>query len=201
MAAILLGLVTSCTATSSGTPTTAPNRSTPATTTSVPTTSKQPSGDLPTDGAPKVKTPVELGRFGTEPCLALTDAQRNDLGVSAGEPREGALGQDCDWRSNQGGRLTVSILDGNPRGLSSTYAAKAQFKLFEPLPDVEGQPIAIADATNRRAQGECRVVVGLSDQLTFSVTLTQSADKVGTVDPCEVAARVAGIALKTIKAG
>jgi hypothetical protein len=45
------------------------------------------------------------------------------------------------------------------------------------------------------------VVVGATDEVTFEVRIQQSRNNVGKGDPCDVAADVAGEAVKTMKAG
>jgi hypothetical protein len=49
--------------------------------------------------------------------------------------------------------------------------------------------------------GRCTVVVGVSDEISFEVPLTLSEVNVGKQEPCGVAARVAGMALQTMKQG
>ncbi|WP_172803374.1 DUF3558 domain-containing protein [Alloactinosynnema sp. L-07] len=200
LVAVVLVLA-SCTSEAPGTPTTAPATSTDApTSTSAPTT--KPSGDLPANGAPKVDTSVDPGGFLKKPCLAFTEAQRKELGLADGEQRRAPLGEECNWRSNGGGSAHLSFLEGNPHGLSGTYAANkdGRLKYFEPT-EVGGQPAVFASPDDARTKGACVLLVGMSDKLVFSMTVQQSPDKVGTGDPCQVTARVAGMALTTIKAG
>ncbi|WP_436494423.1 DUF3558 domain-containing protein [Actinokineospora sp. HUAS TT18] len=194
----------SCTSESPGTPTAAPVTSTDDSTTAPsPTTKETSSGDLPTDGAPKVNTPIEPGRFLKQPCPVFTEAQRKELGINAGESLDGALGEGCKWRSNGGGLLTLTFLEKNTKGLSAPYANNktGAFKYFDPT-EIGGQPAVFASADDRRDQGQCLVIVGMSDKLIFNMFIEQSADKVSPDNkPCDVVARVAGMALTTIKAG
>jgi hypothetical protein len=171
-------------------------------TTSAGTTTQPSTGGLPTDGAPKVGSPIDPKGFLKQPCPVFTVDQRKELGLNEGEQVEGSFGEGCKWRSNGGGQVTVSFLEKNTRGLSAPYANNktGTFKYFEPT-DIGGQPAVFASGDDRRDKGECQVVVGLSDKLVFNMFLQQSQDKVGTAKPCDVVARVAGMALTTIKAG
>jgi hypothetical protein len=53
--------------------------------------------------------------------------------------------------------------------------------------------------SDERDLGSCTVVVGTSDEIAFEVVLQQSRVNVGRKDPCEVAVKVAGMAVETMK--
>lgn len=169
-----------------------------------PSPSGPASSDLPSDGAPKVEDPVEADRFAQDPCAVFTQAQATELGVGhPGKPRDSPLGTACTWRNDGGGVIEFLWADKDPRGLSGPYKANkaGKYAYFEVLPDVAGLPAVAYDVVDTRAGGRCAVSVGLSDELMFSIVLTQSHSKVGSVEPCAVAADVAGKAVRTIKGG
>jgi hypothetical protein len=203
VAGLLCLLVAGCTTTSRGDPA-------PATTTEVSTVnSTAPSSeedDLPSHGAPKVDDPLDTTRFQQDPCLALTAEQAQDeLNLPPqGEPEEIALGKGCEWfNPDTRGRVIIGFLTGNPRGLSGFYDAKQQGKYayFNELPPIEGYPAIAIDIEDRRPRGICIVDVGVTDQFVFDVYLQLSQANVGNVEPCELAAEVAGKALRTMKEG
>jgi hypothetical protein len=161
--------------------------------------------ELPFAGAPKVDDPLDTTRFQRDPCQALNTEQVQSLGFSTdGEPRDAALGKACTWK-NPGtqGLAEVHFLDRNPNGLSGEYQANedGKYAYFNPLPPIEGYPAVATDIVDDRDSGGCTVVVGVSDKVTFEVSLRLSQENIGHKDPCQVAAMVAGLALQTMKKG
>jgi hypothetical protein len=160
---------------------------------------------LPSDGAPKVKNPLEVSRFEQNPCLSLTQAQVQALNLGPqGTPREAPLGQACTWTNTESqGFLDIAFLGKDPRGLSATYKANkdGRWAYFVEYPDIEGFPAVASDQRDERKSGSCILEVGVSDKLSFHVGIRLSRANVGQKDPCDVAAQVAGMALKTMKAG
>jgi hypothetical protein len=210
-AAGLVGVVVlaGCTSTGPGRAEPAPADSPkPQSTASAPPTSGSatPSEDgLPSDGAPKVKNPLNTSRFQQNPCLALTAAQAQDLNVgTAGEQRQGPLGQACNWSNSEtGGNADLQFGDKSPRGLSAVYRANkaGKYVYFVELPEIEGHPAVAFHIVDRRDKGECAVAVGVADRLSFQLALSLSRANIGQKDPCEVTVQVAGMMLRTMKAG
>jgi hypothetical protein len=159
--------------------------------------------DLPFAGAPKVNNPLDTRRFQQDPCLALTSEQAQNLTLPAiGKPRDAPLGKACTWTNRDtGGEAEVHFLSEDPRGLSAQYQAKDRYAYFEELPPIEGYPAIAADIADDREKGTCTVSVGVSDETTFIVPVQVSQVNIGTKDACEVAVMVAGMALRTMKAG
>lgn len=203
----LVGLVclavAGCTKVSGGDPTPVPTGSVSSTGSA--SSSSGSGDDLPSNGAPKVKDPLDASRFEQDPCSILTAAQTRDLNVPAtGKKRDGTLGLDCEWRNpDTRGWVTIGFLTNNHRGLSAAYARNQSepYAYFTPLSDIEGYPAIASDIVDRRSEGVCIVYVGVTDQLIFSVAMHLSPSNVGTTDPCELGADVAGMALRTIKEG
>jgi hypothetical protein len=203
---LLLGLtlLTGCTTTSEGTPRPTLTNDTSA---ESPSRSDEPDGEeLPYAGAPKVNDPLETSRYQQDPCLGLTAAQTEELNVnSPGEPRDGALGNACTWGGRDDRRALVELasLDEYPFGLSAAYQANedGKYDFFEVLPPIEGYPAVALGRVDDRQNGGCALAVGVSDEIAFGVTIRLSTANVAEKDPCETAAMVAGMALRTMKAG
>ncbi len=201
---VAVGAATGCTSTEAGSPTTALTTTTPAGSRDPepPTSSSGSREELPFAGAPKVDNPLDVDRFVSKPCLALTAEQATTLGVKPqGEARKGPTGELCDWTNEVGALIDFGFTVTDSRGLSAIYAAKDKYKYFERLPDVEGYPVVAADVVSRRDKGSCVVSVGVSDELAFTLGLVQSPEKIGSADPCTVAASVSTMMLKTMKSG
>ncbi|GAB1513444.1 DUF3558 domain-containing protein [Actinophytocola sp. KF-1] len=204
LVAILCLIVTGCTTTSRGEPA-------PATTTETSTADSTPpsthdDGEVPNHGAPKVAVPYEdTDRFEQDPCAVLTAGQAEDLNLpTTGEPDDIPYGVGCKWRNpDTRGQVTISLLTGNDQGLSAVYAAdqRGDLAYLTPLPDIDGHPAVASDVEDRRSAGTCVVDVGLTDELLLGVALHLSKANVGQREPCEVAADVAGMALRTMKDG
>jgi hypothetical protein len=148
---------------------------------------------------------LDTTKFQEDPCLSLTPEQSEvTFGLSpTGRPFRATLGNGCEWKNDTSwGEAEISFLTGNPRGLSAEYAVdnEGKWAYFEQL-TVEGLPAVARGQADVRAEGECAVVVGATDEVTFEVRIQQSRNNVGKGDPCDVAADVAGEAVKTMEAG
>lgn len=203
---LLLGLVilVGCTSTSEGTP--RPTDTSDTSQGTQPSGNESPDGDeLPFAGAPAVNDPLDTEQFQQDPCRALTPAQAQELVVVAGEPYDGALGDACKWKSSDDrlAYVDVRFLTEDPRGLSALYSANEAggYAYFDELEAIEGYPAVTRDGTDGRDDGRCTVVVGTSNEDAFEVVLRLSQVNVGKLDPCDTAAMVAGMALRTMKAG
>lgn len=190
---LLLGLVlTSCTTTTQG-------HAVPA---SPPTTTGR-AVELPSHGAPKVANPLDVTRFEEDACLALTAAQAQELVIEyPGEPWKSQFGEACKWETPKGGGdVSLGFFSSVDTGLSAAYAENenGEFEFFEPLGEIEGFPAVAHGGRDIRSAGTCEVSVGVSDELSFIVTVNLSSGNVGTKDPCEAGATVAGMALRTMK--
>ncbi|MDQ3577966.1 MAG: DUF3558 domain-containing protein [Actinomycetota bacterium] len=199
-------LLTGCTANTAGQPTpTAGSSGLPTETGESPRPTTSAATSLPSYGAPVVKDPLDTGRFQKDPCLAVTATQAEELGITPqGEQRDAPLGLACRWGTvDMRGGIDLQWVDKPGIGISGDYKANQnkKYKYFAVLPDIEGFPAIAGDVLDRRPDGSCSVSVGVSDQVAFFLALTQSRDKVGTADPCDVAVRVAGMVLRTMKAG
>lgn len=206
--AALLGVVVlvGCTSTSAGRAEPAPTGSSDSETSATAPESSSPGAEpLPSDGAPKVENPLDTTKFQQDPCLALTAAQARELNVGAqGKPVPAPLGKGCDWRNSEtGGHIYLQWAEKDPRGLSAEYKANkaGTWAYFVELPKIEGYPAVARDISDRRDKGECLVAVGVSDKVSFQLGGTLSRANIGKKDACEVTVQVAGMMLRTMKAG
>lgn len=194
----MLGLVVAagCTTTSEGTPR-------PGSTTEAPSGTSPSSGDLPSDGAPKVENPLDVSRFEQSPCDALKPEEAQGLNVPAtGEPTEIAFGKGCRWQNVQTqGVVSIQFFSTVKDGLSSVYREEKSsgFAYFEPIDDIEGFPAVAYDPEEKKPAADCSVAVGVSDQLSFTVKLGLSSANIGEKDPCQLAAQVADMMTKNMR--
>lgn len=202
----LLGvlLVAGCTTTSEGTPKPDPGADTSNSGQSSSAEGSPEDGELPSDGAPDVKDPLDISQFLENPCLALTAGQTGELGVSqTGEPSEEKLGKVCTWRNPEThGSTAIRMIEKYRRGLSGAYSAdkRGEYIYFEPLEPIEGYPAVAYDNVDVRDTGGCGLAVGVANDLMFDVALQLSTQSVAEKkDPCEVAVVVAGMMLRTMK--
>jgi hypothetical protein len=203
---VLLGLaiLAGCTSTSEGTP--RPTTTSDASQSTPLSGSESPDdNDLPFAGAPAVNDPLDTQQFQQNPCQVLTEAQTQELVVVAGEPHDAPLGNACEWKSpdDRLAAVDVEFLNEDPRGLSALYDAneKGGYVYFDELEPIEGYPAVARDGVDDRPMGKCTVVVGTSNKEAFAVILRLSHANVGKKDPCDTAAMIAGMALRTMKAG
>jgi hypothetical protein len=170
-----------------------------------PSTAESSVAGLPHSGAPKVESPLSSTVLAGSPCdTALTRDQLTDL---LGEPTPGrasddALGSACNWSSDSGSGASIAVnyQVKSDQGLSLAYQnvqpAAARWK---PLSPIEGFPaVAYANSEDKRA---CVIVVGVTDELAFSVALTlgDKATSEGK-DSFDVAPQVADTVLSNLKA-
>ncbi|OLF09426.1 hypothetical protein BLA60_19860 [Actinophytocola xinjiangensis] len=191
-----------CTSTSVGEPSAADHP--PSSRTTEPSATEPPADGLPADGAPRVANPLDTTAYQRDPCQALNSEQTRELALEdQGTVEEGDVGLICEWRSLRGepAGVDISSLDRNPYGLTGAYRAQKTgvLKLFEELPEVEGHPAVAYGRNDQRDAGVCAVLVGMTDQLTFEFAVRLSAANVGSVDPCEMAVQVAGMAVRNMK--
>ncbi|MEV6440708.1 DUF3558 domain-containing protein [Amycolatopsis sp. NPDC051716] len=166
------------------------------------------SAELPNSGAPKVGNPLPAAALAGSPCdSALTaDQLTGYLGQpTAPKTSDTELGPTCDWASASG--TAAGILVGydtkSGQGLSLAYKnVKPKAKRWvDDLQPVQGYPaVGYVDAgtTDNRA---CVIVVGVADDLAYSVSLSigDSAVQAGK-DACQLGRGVADTVLTNLKA-
>jgi hypothetical protein len=200
-----LAVLSGCTVQSQGSPRPTPASIDSPASESPPSSSEEASTgtSLPNYGAPNVEDPLEITEFVREPCRALTAEQTTELNLpTTGTAGTNALGQVCEWENSETrGRVTIDIREKNAAGLSALYAANdnGEYGFFEELAPIEGYPAVAYDISDKRPSGMCAVSVGVANDLSFAVGLRLSPNNVGAKDPCETAASVADMMMKTMK--
>ncbi|RZQ59264.1 DUF3558 domain-containing protein [Amycolatopsis suaedae] len=161
----------------------------------------------PTDetrqSAPHVPRPLDAGRYLTDPCASLTAEQLRTFRVSRqGQVNPKAEGPSCIWRFGGPPETTagVSYYPQVPNGLTNLYHLQSagywQKGYFEPT-TISGQPALYSSVIDNRQQGECELAVALTDQLFFSVLITEPPGK----PSCKAAENIAEAVIQTISGG
>lgn len=178
----------------------------PGTGTAVP--SGQPSSTSRHPDVPRVARPLDVAAYQADPCKTVPQAAMTSLGfTAAGEPHVGQsasekAGPGCAWIGSDGLSalliLETANRDKGTGGLTGQYTAKDSGALgfLEPAPDVDGYPAVYADLSDRRAKGNCALVVGIADDLAFSATTSGFQGQQGS---CGAAQQIAAAVLKTLK--
>ncbi|RSM82434.1 DUF3558 domain-containing protein [Amycolatopsis sp. WAC 01375] len=185
------------------------DRTTPGTPTpGTPAASSSVAG-VPNSGAPAVQNPLPAKVLDGSPCdSALTTQQLESF---IGEPRPGkpgtdALGAACDWSSasGTGAGFSISYQTKSDQGISLPYqSVKPKTARWLELDPIDGYP-TIGYANNVGVSKDdkkfCVVVVGVSDQLAYSVSLGlgDKAYREGK-DSCIAGRSVAAEVLKNLK--
>ncbi|WP_254896600.1 DUF3558 domain-containing protein [Amycolatopsis sp. Hca4] len=194
------GLATACTPTTGGTASPAPSAS-------------ASTGTPPVDpDVPKVtQPPLDAGKYVSDTCAVIPKDLLASMKYTeggdykpAGNTPLTAAGPSCSWKiEGEGIGLQVILGTGNrdqgTGGLAGTYAAYRQkrfVKFLEPAPAVEGYPAVYADIQDERPMGTCALVVGIADDLSFSL---QAQGYQGQDDSCAAAAKAAAGVVKTLK--
>ncbi|MET8762689.1 DUF3558 domain-containing protein [Lentzea sp. NPDC004782] len=174
-------------------------------TTGTPTNATQPTSTSRGGGAPKVSSPLNLTAAEAAPCSVVTPAQLASYGLPGveGSLNSSSAGAGCKWS----GSLTAAEMAAGmiilPAGtsLSSTYAKKDSYPVFEERPAIQGYPAVVALAVDQRKDGDCDMIVGASDER--AILFTYVSDEKGKyfADPCAGVTEFANLAITTIKAG
>lgn len=164
-------------------------------------------GGLPHSGAPSVQNPIaDTSRWEADPCAVISAEQIKSLGLepTGSKHKDEPTGPGCFWKFNAdspsaftGGLGTT----GGREGISNLYKHKQQGSaaVFEELPAIEGHPAAVAMSKDDRSEGVCAVGVGLRDDLLYTLVMTADPSTPQGKEPCEWAAKVAGLAVQTMK--
>lgn len=170
--------------------------------------SAAPGQPLPHSGAPKVASPIaDTSQWEADPCRTITVEQLNGVGLQASTPQRDdppGSGPGCLWEMSGDALIAVSdsFATTDPReGLSTIYKNNAggNYKVFEEVEPIEGHPAVIAEVDDYRSEGDCGVAVGLRDDLVLTVSMQAEPTTPQGKDPCGWAAKVAALALQTMK--
>nr|WP_255361039.1 DUF3558 family protein [Kutzneria sp. 744] len=168
------------------------------------TSSSTSSAESLPPGTPNVAHALDTSAFQKAPCSALTTAQLAKLNVGATgvQVQDDPLGPECAWKDSQG-PSTINfglIIATAGSGLSGIYGQKSQYAVFEPLSDIAGYPAIVAMTDDARPQGDCKVSIGVSNQLIINVegTVNGGPDK---TNPCPRIQAIATAMVTTMKGG
>lgn len=147
--------------------------------------------------------PLDVARFVTSPCEALTKAQLDDFGGAEPRPRTMDSGkQECSWDFGTNGRTNIGLwFQPGPTGsgLSDVYAQNEQGNwdqgYFEPT-EIEGYPAVFVAINEHRDRGDCELSVGVRDEL-YAQVVVLATSKVGRAS-CEAASNAASAMIKTM---
>ncbi len=167
-----------------------------------------PTSDTLPPGTPNVAHPLDTTAFQKAPCSVLTAAQLQQLNVAAaGQPKvDDPLGPACDWHDQNGPSkidLGVGFVTAG-QGLAGPYSQKSNYEVFEPQQDIGGYPALIAMTDDARPQGDCQILIGVTNKLALSIEglLKTGVDKSPDMsNPCPRVRAVAEAVIATIKAG
>ncbi|QYN26065.1 DUF3558 domain-containing protein [Amycolatopsis sp. DSM 110486] len=161
---------------------------------------------LPHDGAPRVEHPLPASVLSGDPCQdALTPDQLNRiLTITPQGARDDSagLGPACNWHnSTSGAAVGVSFVTQTHQGLSGVYEnTQRQVKRWQVLPPVQGFPaVAYSTESAGNTSSFCEVSTGIRDDLSFDTSLYLSSAKIGTKDPCDVAAQVVDMIVTNLR--
>ncbi|MER6664747.1 DUF3558 domain-containing protein [Amycolatopsis japonica] len=177
------------------------DRGTPTPTT--PAASSSAAG-VPNSGAPAVRNPLPAKVLDGSPCESALTPQQLETFIGEPKPAEpstDALGTACRWSSasGSGAGFTISYQIKSDQGISLPYKnVKPKAARWVELEPIDGYP-AIG-YTNIQDDNGCAVVVGVSDQLAYSVSLSlgDKATQQGK-DGCKLGRDVAAEVLKNLK--
>ncbi|WP_103350646.1 DUF3558 domain-containing protein [Amycolatopsis sp. CA-128772] len=160
-----------------------------------------PGGD---PDVPKVVQPLDTARYEQDPCAALTKDQLAQLRITISpEPDPSNLGPGCDWNAfdEVGFRLDSKLLTSGSN-LANIYKLQKQgeWSYFKAIADVSGYPGVLVDDDNP-PKNTCQLMVGLRDDLVYSVQISVSPDSQINGDPCPTLQKVGEMAVSTMKAG
>ena len=164
--------------------------------------------EVPNSGAPKVDNPLPAKVLDGAPCdNALTSDQLSGFLGQTSTPKSNndALGASCTWTSasGSGASILVGYQTESDQGISLAYKnVKPKAARWADLEPVQGYPAAGyvdigLDSANKR---NCVVVVGVSDELAYSVSLI-IGDKAAAQgkDACELGRNVADAVMTNLK--
>ncbi|WP_328446757.1 DUF3558 domain-containing protein [Amycolatopsis sp. NBC_00438] len=132
--------------------------------------------ETPDSGAPQVSDPLSADALDGSPCeTALTSDQVSTfLGdATRGRESDSQLGPICNWSSNtgSGAGIAISYQTKSDQGIGLAYRnVQPVAARWQPLEPIQGFPaVAYANSDDIRA---CVIVVGVTDELAFSIGLT-----------------------------
>jgi Protein of unknown function (DUF3558) len=163
------------------------------------------------DEVPKIANPLPATVLAGNPCDALTsgDISRFLGDANPAQPGEDQIGPNCRWTnaSRSGAGVDVSYQTKAGGGLSLAYKnVKPVAQRFDELDPVQGYPAVgyliggkVTTTTDAYSQSFCEVVVGIRDDLAYSISLSLGDSARGKKDPCDVGRNIADAVLTNLR--
>lgn len=154
-------------------------------------------------GAPQVDRALDVSTLETDPCTALSDSQREKLGLKSGEDNSKNSGTYCEYEysNDSGNQVTVGVSNKLKQGLNDVYARRGQLAYFEPS-TIDGYPAVYAAANaDLRDEGSCQLYVGLTDKDVVRLTALLYEGTNDYPRGCDVAKLTAKTMIENLKGG
>ncbi|CAM3095423.1 DUF3558 domain-containing protein [Saccharomonospora xinjiangensis] len=161
----------------------------------------------------KVSEPLDISPYLSRPCELVSPEMLAKLGTSPSEatPRlpedhkvSAEFGPSCDWSGEDEGGIGVNINSGNKErglgGLRGHEMARDQgrYELWEET-SISSYPAVYLGVSDARDRGDCELVVGIADDMTFGVSAVSFYEN--PEKACRVADEVAADVIETLKSG
>jgi hypothetical protein len=175
-------------------------------TTDTPTSATSPTSTSAGGGAPAIQNPLDVKAVEADPCSAVTPAQVQAFGLPGvnGRVNTTDLGPACVWLGSSTPAKMAPGIAFLPEGtnLSTILPNKdATYETFESQPAIQGYPTYIALVADSRKDGDCALLVGVSDAKALTFTFQSDPGSPKFADPCAAITEFANLAITTIKAG
>lgn len=162
---------------------------------------ESPSKDLPKNGAPAVKEPLDVSSIKDDPCEAMTEKQAGEFPGTLlnTETRSGK----CAWKY-EGDRYRLGSVGGgleldSSKGLTKYYGdIDDDVAVVDPVDAVEGYPTVHFDA-DVSTGGVCALEVGLRDDLVYTAQAILESDHPSYDNPCDAARDFAEVVVGNLK--
>ncbi|WP_439663999.1 DUF3558 domain-containing protein [Lentzea sp. HUAS TT2] len=175
-------------------------------TTGAPTTASTSATTGDSGGAPKVENPLDVKAFEADPCSTVTPAQAQAFGLPGvtGKVNSAAPGAACVWLgASTPAKMSpgVGILPDGTNLATILPTKDTAYQVFEQKPAIQGFPTYLTLVADSRNNGDCALLVAVSDEkaVTFTFQSTQGSSKFA--DPCAAITEFANLAITTMKAG
>ncbi len=161
----------------------------------------------------RVSDPLDITPYLSRPCDLVSPKMLEKLGTSSDEatprlPEDDKIaaetGPGCSWSGEDEGSVGVNINSVNKeRGLGGMRGHEIMrdqgwYDLWEET-SVAGYPAVYMGISDSRHRGDCDLVVGIADDMTFGVAAASFREN--PQKACEVAVEVAADVIENLKAG
>jgi hypothetical protein len=148
-----------------------------------------------------VDHPLDVTKYGADPCLSLSPEQRARFGATApGQSQTSAGLPSCMWRFGSAGAvLGYVVYDTSPTGLAGLDALhkdRNPHDYYIPT-SIEGYPAAYNAFNGERDIGTCDLSVATSPTAYFTTSISSAPG----ADGCAAAKNLAAAVIETIRKG